>query len=216
MLIGRKVGMTSVFDDSGNMVGVTVLEVAPNRVVGLRTADRDGYDAVTLGAGLRRASRSSKPVMGQVKAAGLETAPEVIREVHAVGNAIPEVGTDIGVGDVFEAGQFVDVSGVSRGHGFQGVRKRHHFNLGPRSHGSKNYREPGSTGQNTFPGRVLKGKRMPGHMGNKNRTMRNLRVVKVDAENNLILVAGPVPGWDTGTIFVRRAIAKRVSKAKAK
>jgi large subunit ribosomal protein L3 len=169
---------------------------------------------VTLGHRLRRASRSSKPVIGQVRAAGLETAPEVIHEVRQVGKTTPAIGSDIAVGDVFAAGQFVDVSGVSRGHGFQGVRKRHHFNLGPRSHGSKNYREPGSTGQNTFPGRVLKGKRMPGHMGNKRRTMRNLRVVKVDAENNLLLVAGPVPGCDTGTIFVRRAIAKRVSKAK--
>lgn len=213
MLIGRKVGMTSVFDDTGSMVGVTVLEVGPNRVLDRRTEGRNGYDAVALGYGLKRASRSAKPVVGQVRSAGLEQAPEFIREVRCTGDAQVEVGSDVTVADVFEAGQFVDVVGTSRGHGFQGVRKRHHFGYGPASHGSKNYREPGSTGQCTTPGRVLKGKRMPGHMGNKRRTIRNLRVVKVDAENNLLLVAGPVPGSDTNMILVRKAIAKRVAKA---
>ena len=212
MLIGRKVGMTSVFDDSGAMVGVTVLELGPNRVLSRRTADRDGYDAVTLGYGEKRASRSKKSVVGQFKAAGVETSPRVVRECRCAGETELEIGSDVSVGDVFEAGQFVDVIGTSRGHGFQGTRKRHHFGYGPASHGSKNYREPGSTGQCTSPGKVFKGKRMAGHMGNKRRTIRNLRVVQVDAENNLLLVAGPVPGWDTGTVMVRKAIAKRVAK----
>jgi len=212
MLIGRKLGMTSVFDDKGAMLGVTVLEVVPNRVVGRRTVARDGYDAVSLGYGRRRASRSSKPVIGQVAAAGLEVAPEVIREVRLAAGADVEVGADLCVADVFEAGQYVDVIGTSRGHGFQGTRKRHHFAYGPASHGSKNYRQPGSTGQCTSPGKVFKGKKMSGQMGNKRRTIRNLRVVKVDAENNRLLVAGPVPGWDSGTVFVRKAVAKRVVK----
>jgi large subunit ribosomal protein L3 len=213
MLIGRKVGMTSVFDDRGSMIGVTVLELGPNRVLGRRTAGRDGYDAVQLGYGARRASRSRKPIVGQVKAAGMETAPKVIREVRCAGDADVEVGSDVAVGDVFEAGQYVDVVGTSRGMGFQGTVKRHNFKLGPASHGSKNYREPGSTGQCTSPGKVFKGKRMPGHMGARRRTVRNLRVVKVDAEKNLLLVAGAVPGWDSGTVFVRKAVAKRVVKA---
>jgi large subunit ribosomal protein L3 len=213
MLIGRKVGMTSVFDDSGSMLGVTVLEITPNRVLGRRTADKDGYDALTLGYGLRRASRSRKPIVGQVRAAGLEQAPEVIREVHCDSGADVAIGSDVSLADVFEAGQYVDVVGTSRGMGFQGVRKRHHFSYGPASHGSKNYREPGSTGQCTTPGRVFKGKRMAGHMGNKRRTIRNLRVVKVDAENNLLLVAGPVAGADSNVVLVRKAIAKRIAKA---
>ena len=121
----------------------------------------------------------------------------------------PEIGAAVGVGDVFEVGQYVDVVGTSKGRGFQGVRKRHHFNLGPRTHGSKNYREPGSTGNNTFPGRVWKGKRMPGHMGNVRRTSRNLRVVGVDEDKGLILVAGSVPGADSGTVLVRIATACR-------
>ena len=213
MLIGRKVGMTSVFDDSGSMLGVTVLEITPNRVLGRCTAAKNGYDAITLGYGLRRASRSRKPIVGQVRAAGLEQAPEVIREVHCKADADVAIGSDVSLADVFEAGQYVDVVGTSRGMGFQGVRKRHHFSYGPASHGSKNYREPGSTGQCTTPGRVFKGKRMAGHMGNKRRTIRNLKVVKVDAENNLLLVAGPVAGADSNVVLVRKAIAKRIAKA---
>ena len=212
MLIGRKLGMTSAFDEKGAMVGVTVLEIVPNRVVGRRTTERDGYDAVALGYGRRRASRSRKPVVGQVAQAGLDVAPEIIREVRVKPDAEVEVGADVSLGEVFSVGQYVDVVGTSRGHGFQGVRKRHHFSYGPASHGSKNYREPGSTGQCTYPGRVFKGKRMAGHMGNKRRTIRNLRVVKVDVENNHLLVAGPVPGWDTGAVIVRKAVAKRVAK----
>jgi large subunit ribosomal protein L3 len=208
-LIGKKAGMTSVFDDSGAMIGVTVVRVEPNHVVALRTEERDGYEAVVIGAGMRRASRARRPQLMAAEKAGLAGAPEVVREVSAQKDTEVEVGASIGVADVFEVGQYVDVVGTSKGKGFQGTVKRHNFGLGPASHGSKNYREPGSTGQATYPGRIFKGKRMPGQMGNKRRTTRNLRVVGVDAEQGLVLVAGAVPGSDTGTVLIRHAIACR-------
>ncbi len=207
-LIGRKIGMTSVFEPGGKMVGVTVLEMGPNQVVCRRTTERDGYDAVALSFGRRRVSRQRRPQLGQSEAAGLEGDPQFVREVRVAEGSEVAVGDSFSVADVFEVGVHVDVVGTSRGHGFQGTRKRHHFSYGPASHGSKNYREPGSTGHCTTPGRVFKGKRMAGQMGNKRRTTRNLRVVGVDAERNLLLVAGAVPGWKTGTVLVRHAIAR--------
>ncbi len=215
-LIGRKTGMTSVFDEGGAMIGVTVIEFPQNRVVGRRTTDRDGYEAVVLGAGARRASRTSKPQLGAMQKLGLDTEPEIMREVRCAADIDLEIGAEVQVGDVFEAGQWIDVVGTSRGHGFQGVRKRHHFSYGPASHGSKNYKEPGSTGHSTYPGRVFKGKRMPGHHGAKRRTQRNVRVVSVDAENRRLLVAGSVPGWDTGVVVVRHAVAKRIAQGPKK
>jgi len=214
-LIGKKAGMTSVFDENGAMVGVTVVHVEPNHVLALRTADRDGYEAVVLGAGARRESRARKPQRVAAEKAGLGAEPEVVREVPAQSGASLEVGAAIGVGDVFEVGQYVDIVGTSKGKGFQGVIRRHNFGLGPRAHGSKNYREPGSTGHATYPGRVLKGKRMPGQMGNKRRTSRNLRVVGVDAEKGLVLVAGSVPGADTGVVLIRHSIACRRAAKKS-
>ena len=208
-LIARKAGMTSIFDDSGAMVGVTVLSVEPNRVVYVRTEGRDGYDAAALGVGSRREGRSRKPQLEQAKKAGLEAEPQFVREVAVAAGSELEAGATIGVGDVFEVGDFVDVVGTSRGMGFQGTHKRHHFGLGPATHGSKNRREPGSTGQATYPGRVFKGKRMAGQMGNKRRTIRNLRVVGIDAEAGRLLVKGPVPGWDSGLVLIRKAIAKK-------
>jgi len=212
-LIGKKTGMTSVFDSSGDMVGVTAIQVDPNQVLGLRTLERDGYEAVVLGAGMRRASRTRKPQLVAAEKAGLAGEPAIVREVQARGGAELEIGSSVGVGDVFEAGQYVDLVGTSIGKGFQGTVKRHNFSLGPASHGSKNYREPGSTGQATYPGRVFKGKKMPGHMGNKRCTNRNVRVVAVDAEKGLVLVAGSVPGADTGIVLVRHALARKQSKA---
>ncbi len=201
--------MTSVFDDSGAMVGVTVVAVEPNRVLALRTAERDGYEAVVLGVGVRRASRARRPQLVAAESAGFAGEPQVVREVEADGAEAPEVGASIGVADVFAIGQYVDVVGTSKGKGFQGTVKRHNFSLGPRSHGSKNYREPGSTGHATYPGRVFKGKRMPGQMGNKRRTNRGVRVVGIDAEKGLVMVAGSVPGSDSGVVLVRHAVASR-------
>lgn len=204
--------MTSIFDESGAMVGVTVIEFAPNRVVGRRTTERDGYDAVMLGCGERRASRTRKPQLGAMKKLGLEMDPQTVREVACAADLDLEIGSEVAVADVFAHGQWVDVVGTSRGLGFQGVHKRHNFSYGPASHGSKNYREPGSTGHSTYPGRVFKGKKMPGRHGGKRRTVRNLRVVKVDAEARRVLLAGPVPGSDTGLVLLRHAVAKRVAK----
>ena len=212
-LIGRKVGMTSIFDEAGSMHGVTVLEVGPNRVMARRTTDNDGYDAVVLGWGERKASRAAKPQIAAAKKAGFEAAASRLREVHCAADEALKAGDLVRVADVFEVGGLVDVVGTSRGKGFQGVRRRHKFNLGPRSHGSKNYRETKSTGQNTFPARRWPGKRMAGHMGDVRRTIRNLKVVGVDAERNYLLVAGPVPGWDTGLVFVRKAGARGKGRA---
>lgn len=203
-LIGRKVGMTSVFDASGAMLGVTVLEVGPNRVLERRTKAKDGTDSVVLGFGERRASRAKKPQVGSAKKAGMETAAAIVRECRVAADEALKAGDMVGVADVFEVGGKVDIVGTSRGRGFQGVRRRHKFNLGPRSHGSKNYRETKSTGQNTFPARRWPGKRMAGHMGDVRSTVRNLKIVAVDAERNYLLVAGPVPGWDTGLVYVRK------------
>jgi large subunit ribosomal protein L3 len=213
-LIGKKTGMTSVFDDSGAMVGVTVVQVNPNQVLGLRTQERDGYEAVVIGAGQRRASRTRKPQQVAAEKAGLAGEPEVVREVEAAASGGPEIGSSVGIADVFEVGQYVDLIGTSIGKGFQGTVKRHNFSLGPASHGSKNYREPGSTGQATYPGRVFKGKKMPGQMGNKRRTNRNVRIVGVDAENNRLLVAGSVPGSDTSVVLVRHSIACKKSRVR--
>ena len=204
-LIGRKLGMTSVFDASGAMLGVTVLEVGPNRVLERRTTAANGYEAVVLGYGEKRASRAKKPQVGSAKKAGLETAASVVREVRVGADEPLKPGDTVRVADVFEIGGKVDIVGTSRGRGFQGVRRRHKFNLGPRSHGSKNYRETKSTGQNTFPARRWPGKRMAGHMGDERSTIRNLKVVGLDAERNYLMVSGPVPGWDTGLVYIRKA-----------
>jgi large subunit ribosomal protein L3 len=212
-LIGRKVGMTSIFDEAGSMHGVTVLEVGPNRVMARRTTDKDGYDAVVLGWGERKASRAAKPQLAAAKKAGLEAAASRLREVRCAADEALKAGDLVRVADVFEVGHRVDIVGTSRGKGFQGVRRRHKFNLGPRSHGSKNYRETKSTGQNTFPARRWPGKRMAGHMGDARRTIRNLKIVGVDAEKNYLLVAGPVPGWDDGLVFVRKAGARGKGRA---
>jgi large subunit ribosomal protein L3 len=209
-LIGRKVGMTSIFDPQGAMIGVTVIEVAPNKVVQRRTKDRDGYDAAALGIGARRASRTPRPQQAAAEKAGLAAWPEAIREVEVAEGSAIKTGDELKVADVFQVGQLVDLVGTSLGHGFQGVHKRHGFNLGPYTHGSKNYRETKSVGQNTFPARRWPGKRMAGHMGAVRRTVRNVRVVAVDAERNLLLVNGPVPGFDSGVVLVRRAAARNV------
>jgi large subunit ribosomal protein L3 len=199
-LIGRKVGMTQVFQPDGTMVAVSVVQVTPNTVTRLRTPERDGYTAVQLGAGESR--RLTKPVAGQLK-----DLPRVrtIREFRLDDVDGYAVGQQITVGDVFAEGELVDVTGVSKGQGFAGTVKRHHFKRGPKTHGSDNYRKPGSIGPGTTPGRVYKGLRMGGHMGSERVTMKKLRVVRVDADRNLILVKGSVPGAPGALTFVRKA-----------
>ncbi len=199
-LIGRKVGMTQIFQTDGTMVAVTVVEVTPNTVTRLRTAERDGYTAVQLGAGERR--KLNKPLAGQ-----LRDLPRVktIREFRLDTADGYTVGQQIAVSDVFAAGELVDVIGTSKGQGFAGTVKRHNFSRGPKTHGSDNYRRPGSIGPGTTPGRVYKGLRMGGHMGSERVTIKKLRVVRVDPERNLILVKGTVPGAPGALTFVRKA-----------
>jgi large subunit ribosomal protein L3 len=199
-LIGRKVGMTQVFQPDGTMVAVSVVEVTPNTVTRLRSDDRDGYTAVQLGAGERR--RLTKPLAGQLK-----DLPRVrtIREFRLDDTGEYSLGQRLAVGDVFAEGDIVDVTGVSKGHGFAGTVKRHHFSRGPKTHGSDNYRKPGSIGPGTTPGRVYKGLRMSGHMGHERVTIKKLRVVRVDADRNLILLRGSVPGAPGALTFVKKA-----------
>ena len=199
-LIGRKVGMTQVFQPDGTMVAVSVVQVTPNTVTRLRTGDRDGYTAVQLGAGERK--RLTKPLAGQLK-----DLPRVrsIREFRLDSVDEYEVGQQISVADVFAEGDLIDVTGVSKGKGFAGTIKRHNFTRGPKTHGSDNYRKPGSIGPGTTPGRVYKGLKMGGHMGHERVTIKKLRVIRVDAERNLILVKGSVPGAPGALTFVKKA-----------
>jgi large subunit ribosomal protein L3 len=203
-LIGRKVGMTQVFQPDGTMVGVSVLAIEPNTVTRVRTTERDGYTAVQLGA--ESAKRLTKPEAGQLKdlpkaAQGLAT----IREFRLDSVDGYELGQTISIGDVFAEGDLVDVTGVSKGKGFAGQIKRHHFKRGPKTHGSDHHREPGSIGPGTTPGRVYKGVRMAGHMGDQRATIKKVRVVRADPEKNLLLVKGSLPGARGSLILVKKA-----------
>jgi large subunit ribosomal protein L3 len=199
-LIGRKVGMTQVFAEDGTLVPVSVLSVEPNTVTAIRTVERDGYRAVQLGAGTAR--RQTKPRQGQLK-----DLPQVrdVREFRLAGDGDEyEVGQTLDV-TLFSAGDHVDVTGVSKGKGFAGTIKRHHAKRGPETHGSDSHRQPGSIGAGTDPGRVLKGTRMSGHLGDARTTIRQLTVVRTDPERNLLLVRGSVPGAPRGLVLVRKA-----------
>ena len=195
--------MMRIFGDDGSVVPVSVIEAAPNTVTRIRDVEKDGYAAVQLGAGTAR--RVSKPVAGQFKHLPKDQQrPRHVREVRLDATDGYEVGQQVGV-DLFEAGELVDVTGVSKGHGFTGVIARHNFKRGPKTHGSDHHRAPGSIGAGTYPGRVWKGTRMAGHMGNEQVTVKKLRVVRVDAERNLILVKGAVPGARNGLLLVQKA-----------
>jgi large subunit ribosomal protein L3 len=202
-LIGRKLGMTRVFGDDGTVVPVSVIEATPNSVTRLRTTEQDGYAALQLGSGVAR--RLSKPVAGQFKHLGKELQkPARVREFRVDSTEDYEVGQTLDV-SLFEVGDLVDVTGVSKGKGFAGTVARHNFQRGPKTHGSNNYRQPGSIGAGTTPGRVFKGTRMGGHMGDEQVTVKKLRVVKIDAERNLLLLKGAVPGARNATVLVRKA-----------
>jgi large subunit ribosomal protein L3 len=202
-LIGRKVGMTQVFQDDGTMVAVSVLAIEPNTVTRLRTSDRDGYTAVQLGTDGQ--GRVTKPVAGQH--AGLPKGaarPTTMREFRVDSVDDYEIGQTLSVADIFNAGDLVDVTGVSKGKGFAGHVKRHNFRRGPKSHGSDHHREPGSIGPGTTPGRVYKGLRMAGHMGDTQATIKKVRVVRTDPDRNLLLVKGSLPGARGSLILVRK------------
>jgi large subunit ribosomal protein L3 len=192
--------MTQVFEKDGTMVAVSVLEVAPNTVTRLRTPARDGYTAVQLGTDEK--AKLSKPRAGQL---GDLPSLGTLREFRVDDASGYEVGQTLAVNDVFAEGDLVDVSGVSKGKGFAGHVKRHHFGRGPTTHGSDHHREPGSIGPGTTPGRVYKGVRMAGHMGDEQVTTKKVRVVRADAERNLLLVKGSLPGARGSLILVRKA-----------
>ena len=203
-LIGRKVGVTQVFQADGTMVAVSVLAIEPNTVTRLRTGDRDGYTAVQLGA--NSSKKLTKPEAGQLKdlpkgSQDLAT----IREFRVESVDGYEIGQKLAISDLFEDGDLVDVTGVSKGKGFAGHIKRHHFHRGPSSHGSDHHREPGSIGPGTTPGRVYKGLKMAGHMGDARATIKKVRVVKADPDRNLLLVKGSLPGPRGALILVKKA-----------
>ncbi len=205
-LVGRKAGMTRVFTDDGVSVPVTVIEVEPNKVTQLKTIECDGYRAIQVTRGKRRASRVTKPLVGHFARAGVE-AGDGLWEFRLAENEGSDLtlGSEIKV-DIFAEAKQVDVTGTTKGKGFAGTVKRHHFHMQDATHGnSLSHRAAGSTGQNQTPGRVVKGKKMAGQMGNDQATAQNLDVVRVDAERNLILVKGAVPGAPGGTLIVRPA-----------
>jgi len=209
-VVGRKVGMTRVFTDEGASLPVTVIEIEPNRVAQLKTLETDGYRAVQVTTGNRKATRVTKPAAGHFAKAGVEAGRGLweFRLDDGEGAELEAAG-EIKV-DIFEAGQKVDVSGISIGKGFAGGVKRHNFRMQDATHGnSLSHRAPGSIGQCQTPGRVFKGKRMAGHMGAAKRTMQNLEVVRVDADRNLLLVKGAVPGAKGGNVVVRPAVKAR-------
>lgn len=204
-LVGRKCGMTRVFTEDGVSIPVTVIEVEPNRVTQVKTVDTDGYSAIQVTVGARRANRVNKAAAGHYAKADVG-AGRGLWELRVESEEVPAVGSSLTVSSLQEA-KFVDVSGRSKGKGFQGVIKRWNFSMQDATHGnSLSHRAPGSIGQNQSPGRVFKGKKMAGHMGDEQVTVQNLRLIRVDAEKNLLLVEGAVPGAPGGDVIVRPAV----------
>ncbi len=206
-LVGRKIGMTRIFTDDGTSLPVTVLDVSNNRVTQIKTSETDGYSAVQVAYGTRRASRVTKAAAGHFAKAGVE-AGSVLKEFTATPEQLANlaVGGKVGV-DLFQVGQKVDVTGVTIGKGYAGTIKRHHFSSGRATHGnSKSHNVPGSIGMAQDPGRVFPGKRMTGHLGDVQRTVQNLQIVRIDAERQLLLVMGAVPGAAGGDVVVRPAV----------
>jgi len=206
-LVGRKVGMTRIFTDDGSTLPVTVIDVSDNRVTQIKTAETDGYAAVQVAFGKRRATRVNKALAGHLAKAGVE-AGHTLREFRAKPEDLANLkaGAKLDIGAIFKAGQKVDVQGVTIGKGFAGVIRRHHFHSQRASHGNSiSHKTPGSTGQNQSPAHVFPGKRMPGHLGDKQRTIAGLMVVRVDAERQLLLVKGSVPGAKGRDVVVRPA-----------
>lgn len=204
-IMARKIGMTRVFAEDGRAIPVTVLEAAPNPVVQVKTPETDGYSAVQVGYRPKKESRLTKPLKGHLDKAG---APPVSRLVEFPAPRKEVKAGDSFTVDMFVPGEKVDVSGLSKGKGFQGVVKRHGFSGGDETHGCKSKRVPGSIGQCATPGRVWKNKKMPGQTGNKKATVKNLEVVRVDAEKNLLVVKGAVPGARNGYLMIRKHLSR--------
>ena len=206
-IIGRKVGMTQIFDEKGNVIPVTVIEAGPCTVAQVKTVETDGYDAVQLGFGEIKDKHINKPEKGHFAKAGLE-AKKHLREFRLESIEGIKVGDELKA-DVFAAGEKIDVQGTSKGKGFQGVIKRHGQSRGPMGHGSMYHRRPGSMGSTSTPGRVFKGKNLPGHMGMETVTIQNLEVVRVDLDKNIILVKGSVPGNKGAILKIRNSVKSK-------
>jgi len=204
-ILGKKVGMTQVFTKEGKLIPVTVIEVEPNVITQIKTVEKDGYDAIQLATETIREKSSNKAEVGHTKKANT-TPKRFLREIRGVNVNDYTLGQTIGV-DIFEAGEIVDVTGTSKGKGFQGVIKRHNQHIGPKGHGSQYHRGVGSLGT-LLPMHVLKGKKMPGQMGNVQRTVQNLEIVSIDTENSVILVKGNVPGAKKSLVMIRTAVKK--------
>jgi large subunit ribosomal protein L3 len=202
-LIGKKIGMTRIFDEQGVAIPVTVVEAGPCPVVQVKTPETDGYDAIQLGFGSRKPKRARKARLGHVAKAGLETAPAILREFAPDEGESYEPGQNLTV-ELFEAGDAVKVTGTSKGRGFQGGVKRHGFSGRPATHGHPMSRTPGSMGPGTDPSRVIKGKKLPGQMGSVRKTIRNLKVVKVDSERNLLFIKGGLPGARNSYVLITK------------
>lgn len=204
-ILGKKLGMTQVFTPEGIVIPVTVIEAESNIVLQKKDADNDGYEAIQIGYADKKESRATKPELGHAKKAN--TAPKrYVREIRGIELAGYEVGQEVKV-DIFAEGEFVDVTGISKGKGFQGVIKRWGQSRGPMSHGSRYHRRPGSMGS-IQANRVPKGKRLPGHMGNETVTIQNLEVVRVDAERNVLLIKGSIPGPKNSVVKIKQAVKK--------
>ncbi|MEO8461281.1 MAG: 50S ribosomal protein L3 [Dokdonella sp.] len=207
-IVGRKCGMSRVFTDDGRSIPVTLIEATPNRVTQLKTVETDGYSAVQVTAGAKRAALINKPLAGHYAKAKVEGGRGLWEfRVDDKDLGSYSLGGEVKADDVFKVGQKVDVAGISKGKGFQGAIKRHHFAMGDATHGnSLSHRSPGSIGQRQTPGRVFPGKKMAGHMGNVRRTSVNLEVVQIDAERHLIAIKGAVPGAPGGQVIIRPAV----------
>ena len=205
-ILGRKLGMTQIFTEEGKVVPVTVVESGKNIVIQNRTVENDGYNAVQIGFGDVKEHKVTKPLKGHFSKAGV-TPVKFIREMRLADASEYNVGDTIGV-DIFSAGELVDVTGTSKGKGFAGTIKLHNFACGPMGHGSKSHREPGSTGSmiSGHGGRVLKGKKLPGRMGGRRTTVQRLSVVRVDADRNLLLIKGAVPGPKKGFVIIKDTV----------
>ncbi len=203
-IIGKKVGMTQIFDEVGNVIPVTVIETTPNTVVQIKTIEKDGYNAIQLGYGEIKDKHINKPEKGHFSKANL-TPKKHLREFRVENIENYKVGDEVKA-DIFQAGEKIDVQGITKGKGFQGVIKRHGQHRGPMGHGSMYHRRPGSMGSTSTPGRVFKGKKLPGHMGKNTVTIQNLDVVKVDMDKNVILIKGSVPGAKGAILKIKSAV----------
>jgi len=201
-ILGKKLGMTGIFTSEGRYIPATVIEAGPCVVTQIKTKETDGYDALQLGFGAKRPSRVNRPLQGHFKKSG-DRCFEFIREFSVENPADYNIGQELTV-DMFQVGERVDVVGTTKGRGFSGVIKRHGFHRGPMTHGSRNIRKPGSVGSSAWPSRILRGKKMPGQYGNDRKTVRNLEIIDIRSDDNLILIKGAVPGAESGLVSVNK------------